>query len=47
MFNASSYSGDEIGGIIAVTVTVFATGVSSLPYSIMTTPSELIAIVSA
>ena len=38
MFNASSYSGDEADGVIAVTVV--ATGVSSLPYNVTITPSE-------
>ena len=40
MFNASSYSGDEADGVIAVTVV--ATGVSSLPYNVTITPSELL-----
>ena len=44
MFNASSYSGAEADGVIAVTVV--ATGVSSLPYNVTITPSEL-AVVSA
>ena len=40
MFNASSYSGDEADGVIAVTVV--ATGVSSLPYNVTITLSELL-----
>ena len=40
MFNASSYSGAEADGVIAVTVV--ATGVSSLPYNVTITPSELL-----
>ena len=44
MFNASNYTGAEADGVIAVTVV--ATGVSSLPYSVTITPSEL-AVVSA
>ena len=40
MFNASNYSGDEADGVIAVTVV--ATGVSSLPYNVTITPSELL-----
>jgi len=39
MFNDSSYSGDEADGVIAVTVV--ATGVSSTPYNVTITPSEL------
>ena len=40
MFNASSYSGDEADGVIAVTVV--ATGVSPEPYNVTITPSELL-----
>ena len=40
MFKASSYSGDEADGVMAVTVV--ATGVSSLPYNVTITPSELL-----
>ena len=40
MFNDSRYSGDEADGVIAVTVV--ATGVSSIPYNVTITPSELI-----
>ena len=40
MFNASSYSGDEADGVIAVTV--MATGVSPFPYNVTITPSELL-----
>ena len=39
MFNDSSFSGDEADGVIAVTVV--ATGVSSTPYNVTITPSEL------
>ena len=39
MFNATNYSGAEADGVIAVTVV--ATGVSSLPYSVTITPIEL------
>ena len=39
MFNESSYSGDEANGVIAITVV--ATGVSSMPYNVTITPSEL------
>ena len=39
MFNDSSFSGDEAGGVIAVTV--IATGVSSMPYNVTITPSEV------
>ena len=38
IFNASSYSGDEADGVIAVTVV--ATGVSPEPYNVTITPSE-------
>ena len=38
MFNASSYSGDEADGVIAVTVV--ATGVSPEPYNVTITPIE-------
>ena len=38
MFNASSYSGDEADGVIAVTVV--ATGVLPFPYNVTITPSE-------
>ena len=40
MFNDSSFSGDEADGVIAITVV--ATGVSSMPYNVTITPSELI-----
>ena len=40
MFNDSTYSGDEADGVIAVTLV--ATGVSSIPYNVTITPSELI-----
>ena len=40
MFNDSSFSGGEAVGVIAVTVV--ATGVSSMPYNVTITPSELI-----
>jgi len=40
MFNDSSYSGDEADGLIAVTVV--ATEVSSLPYNVTITPSEIV-----
>ena len=40
MFNDSSYCGDEADGVIAVTVV--ATGVSSMPYNVTITSSELI-----
>ena len=40
MFNDSSYSGAEADGVIAVTVV--ATGVSSVPYNVTITPSELV-----
>ena len=39
IFNASSYSGDEADGVIAVTVV--ATGESPVPYNVTITPSEL------
>ena len=39
MFNATNYTRAETDGVIAVTVV--ATGVSSLPYSVTITPSEL------
>jgi len=39
MFNDSSFSGDEADGVIAVTVV--AAGVSSTPYNVTITPSEL------
>ena len=39
MFNDSSYIGDEADGFIAVAVV--ATGVSSMPYNVTITPSEL------
>ena len=42
MFNASSYNGAEADGVIAVTVV--ATGVSSLPYNVTITPSELLTV---
>ena len=38
MFNDSSFSGDEVDGVIAVTIV--ATGVSSVPYNVTITPSE-------
>ena len=44
MFNASSYTGAEADGVLAVTVVT--TGVSSLPFNVTITPSEL-AVVSA
>ena len=40
MLTASSYGGAEADGVIAVTVV--ATGVSSLPYNVTITPSELL-----
>ena len=40
MFNASSYSGDEADGVIAVTVV--ATGESPVPYNVTITPSQLL-----
>ena len=40
MFNDSSFSGDEADGVIEVTLV--ATGVSSIPYNVTITPSELI-----
>ena len=40
MFNDSSFSGDEADGVIPVTIV--ATGVSSMPYNVTITPSELI-----
>ena len=40
MFNDSSFSGDEADGVIPVTIV--ATGVSSVPYNVTITPSELI-----
>ena len=40
MFNASSYSGDEADGVVAVAV--IATGKSSVPYTVAVTPSELL-----
>ena len=39
MFNATNYTGAEADGVIPVTVV--ATGVSSLPYTVTITPSEL------
>ena len=42
MFNDSSYIGAEADGAIAVTIV--ATGVSSMPYNIIITPSELITV---
>ena len=39
MFNDSSYIGEEADGFIAVAVV--ATGVSSMPYNVTITPSEL------
>ena len=40
MFNASSYSGNEADGVIAVTVV--ATGESPVPYNVTITPSKLL-----
>ena len=40
MFNESSFSADEADGLIPVTL--IATGVSSMPYNVTITPSELI-----
>ena len=40
MFNASSYSGAEADGVIAVTVV--ATGESPVSYNVTITPSELL-----
>jgi len=40
MFNDSSYCGNEADGLIAVTLV--ATGVSSLPYNVMITLSEIV-----
>ena len=40
MLNDSNFSGDEADGVIEVTVV--ATGVSSVPYNVTITPSELI-----
>ena len=40
MFNASSYSGAEADGVIAVTV--IATGVLPFPYNVTITPSEIV-----
>ena len=40
MFNNSSFSGDEADGVIAVTIVT--TGVSSVPYNVTITPSELV-----
>ena len=39
MFNVSSFTGDEVNGL---PVTVVATGVSSVPYNVTITPSELV-----
>ena len=40
MFNASSYNGAEVDGVIAVAIV--ATGVSPEPYTVAITPSELL-----
>jgi len=40
MFNDSSYCGDEADGLIAIKV--IPTGVSSLPYNVTITPSEIV-----
>ena len=40
IFNESSFSADEADGLIPVTLV--ATGVSSMPYNVTITPSELI-----
>ena len=40
IFNASSHSGDEADGVVAVAV--IATGKSSVPYTVAVTPSELL-----
>ena len=40
MFNASSYSGAEADGVVAVTVV--ATGESPVPYNVTITPSQLL-----
>ena len=42
MFNDSRYSGDEVDGVIEVTIV--ATGVSSMSYNVTITPSELISV---
>ena len=42
IFNASTYSGDEADGVIAVTVC--ATGVSPEPYNVTITPTERVTV---